>query len=238
MRHLVGLLNRNKGFIAFMFCMFVFRSAVADWNTVPTGSMQPTIRIGDRILVDRAAYDIRVPFTHISLYRLGDPQRGDIVVLDSKEANERLVKRVIGVPGDRIALRGNRLYVNGRTARYSTIDVAGIRDDSTHPAHYAIERIGGASRVIRLSDELPSIASNFGPVTVPPGSYLLMGDNRDDSYDSRFLGFAPRGEILGRARYVAFSLDPSHHYLPREDRFGAPLDGLAQRAGQTGRQDL
>jgi signal peptidase I len=238
MRYLTGLLTRNKGFLAFMLCMFVFRSAVADWNVVPTGSMQPTIRIGDRILVDRAAYDIRLPFTHISLHKIADPARGDIVVLDSTEANERLVKRVIGVPGDRIALRGNRLYVNGQAARYSSIRVAGIGDDRADPAHYELERTGDATRIVRLSDYRPSIGSNFGPVTVPAGHYLLMGDNRDNSYDSRFLGFAGRGEILGRARYVAFSLDPAHHYLPRKDRFGAALDGAAQHSGAHAGQDL
>jgi signal peptidase I len=238
MRYLMGLLLRNKGFLAFMLCMFVFRSAVADWNTVPTGSMQPTIRIGDRILVDRAAYDIRVPFTHISLHKIADPARGDIVVLDSNEANERLVKRVIGVPGDQIALRGNRLFVNGRAARYSSVQVAGIDDDRADPAHYELERSGDTARIVRLSDYRPSVGSNFGPVTVPAGHYLLMGDNRDNSYDSRFLGFAGRQEILGRARYVAFSLNPDHHYLPRKDRFGTVLDGAARRSGSPAGQDL
>ena len=238
MRYLMGLLTRNKGFLIFMLCMFAFRSAVADWNVVPTGSMQPTIRIGDRILVDRAAYDIRIPFTHVSVHKIADPARGDIVVLDSNEANERLVKRVIGVPGDQIALRGNRLYVNGHAARYSSVQVAGIGDDREDPAHYEVERSGGGTRIVRLSDYRPSVGSNFGPVTVPAGHYLLMGDNRDNSYDSRFLGFADRGEILGRARYVAFSLNPEHHYLPRQDRFGAALDGAAQHAGSPAAQDL
>ena len=238
MRYLTGLLTRNKGFLAFMLCMFVFRSAVADWNVVPTGSMQPTIRIGDRILVDRAAYDIRLPFTHISLHKVGDPVRGDIVVLDSSEANERLVKRVIGIPGDQVALRGNRLYVNGHAARYSSIPVTGIGDDHEDPAHYEVERSGDTTRIVRLSDYRPSTGSNFGPVTVPAGHYLLMGDNRDNSYDSRFLGFAGRQEILGRARYVAFSLDPDHHYLPRKDRFGTALDGAAQHSGASAGQDL
>jgi signal peptidase I len=238
MRYLTGLLTRNKGFLIFMLCMFAFRSAVADWNVVPTGSMQPTIRIGDRILVDRAAYDIRLPFTHISLHKIADPTRGDIVVLDSAEANERLVKRVIGVPGDQIALRGNRLYVNGHAARYSSIQIAGIGDDREDPAHYEVERSGDTTRIVRLSDYHPSTGSNFGPVTVPAGHYLLMGDNRDNSYDSRFLGFADRREILGRARYVAFSLNPERHYLPRKDRFGTALDGAAQRPGEPAGQDL
>ena len=105
MHAIAKFLARNKGFITFMLCMIVFRSAVADWNVVPTGSMQPTIQIGDRIFVDKAAYDVRLPFTHVSLIHLADPKRGDIVVLDSQAANERLVKRVIGLPGDEVAMR-------------------------------------------------------------------------------------------------------------------------------------
>jgi signal peptidase I len=224
MHVIAKFLGRNKGFITFMLCMIVFRSAVADWNVVPTGSMQPTIRIGDRILVDKMAYDIRLPLTHISLLHLADPQRGDIVVLDSHAANERLVKRVVGMPGDIVAMRDNVLYVNGTAASYGASDYAGIHDDLQNPARYAIERYGAAHHAIRLSVNWPSPRSSFGPVKVPQGNYLLLGDDRDNSMDSRYFGFFPRTEIVGRSRYVAASLDPDHHYLPRPQRFGAALD--------------
>ena len=224
MRKIAKFLARNKGIITVMLCMVMFRSAIADWNIVPTGSMQPTIEIGDRILVDRMAYDLRLPLTHISLLHLADPQRGDIVVLDSHAAHERLVKRVIGLPGDRITMRGNVLYINGRAASYSTTEHSGIHEDRQNPAHYEIERYGRTRHAIRLSDHWPSPASNFSLVTVPAGQYLLLGDDRDNSMDSRYLGFFPRGEIIGRSRYVVASLDPSHHHLPRTRRFGAPLD--------------
>ncbi|GLQ97561.1 signal peptidase I [Dyella mobilis] len=224
MRALLQLLSRNKGFIAFMLGMIVFRSACADWSVVPTGSMQPTIRIGDRILVDKAAYDIRLPLTHISLIHLADPQRGDIVVLDSHAAHERLVKRVIGVPGDEVALRANVLYVNGTPATYSPVTVTGIHDDLQDPASYEMERVAGMQHLIRLSLYRPSEKRDFGPVTVPAGQYLLMGDDRDISMDSRYFGFFPRKEIVGRSRYVALSLDPDNDYLPRKRRFAARLD--------------
>lgn len=224
MHAIARFLARNKGFITFMLCMVVFRSAVADWNVVPTGSMQPTIRIGDRILVDKLAYDVRLPLTHVSLLHLADPQRGDIVVLDSQAAHERLVKRVIGLPGDRVAMRGNVIFINGHAARYVAGSYAGIRDDQRDPAHYEIEHYGVMRHAIRLSDYRPSPASNFGPVQVPPGHYLLLGDDRDNSMDSRYFGFFPRNAIVGRARHVVASLDPEHHYLPRADRFGAALD--------------
>ncbi len=224
MRAIAKFLARNRGFITFMLCMIVFRSAVADWNVVPSGSMQPTIRIGDRILVDKLAYDVRLPLTHVSLLHLADPQRGDIVVLDSHAAHERLVKRVIGLPGDEVAMRGNVLFINGRAARYTAASFRGIHDDLRDPAHYDIERYGAMRHAIRLSDYRPSPASNFGPVRVPPGRYLLLGDDRDNSEDSRYLGFFPRNEIVGRSRHVVVSLDPKQHYLPRGDRFGTALD--------------
>lgn len=227
MRGLMQLIYRNKGFIAFMIGMVMFRSAVADWSVVPTGSMQPTIDIGDRILVDKAAYDIRLPLTHVSLWHVADPQRGDIVVLDSHAANERLVKRVVGIPGDVIALRGNVLYVNGVAATYSPTVVQGIHDDIDDPARYEVEHTGSVQHLVRLSLYRPGDRRDFGPVTVPAGQYLLMGDNRDNSMDSRYLGFFPRNEIVGRSRYVALSLDPDNHYLPRRHRFGAHLDSVA-----------
>lgn len=224
MRQMLSFLSRNKGFFVFMLGMLMFRSALADWNVVPTGSMQPTIQIGDRILVDKAAYDIRVPFTHVSLIHLADPQRGDIVVLDSRAANEKLVKRVIGIPGDVVAMRNNVLYINGVAARYASATVTGIHDDLQDPALYQVERAGDMQHLIRLSLYRPSEARDFGPVTVPASRYLLLGDNRDNSMDSRYFGFFPRNEIVGRSRYVALSLDPDHHYLPRAQRLGARLD--------------
>jgi signal peptidase I len=223
MQKLTKLLTDNKGFLTFMLCMFMFRSAIADWNVVPTGSMQPTIEIGDRIVVDKAAYDLRVPFTHISLVHRADPQRGDIVVLDSKVAGERLVKRVIGVPGDQVALVQNHLFVNGKAADYRPVQVTGIRDDREDPALYAIENTGAIHHAVRWSIAAQGHSNDFGPVTVPADHYLLMGDNRDNSADSRYFGFFPRGEIVGQATRVALSLDPGNHYLPRSDRWGAAL---------------
>jgi signal peptidase I len=223
MRTIAKFLLRNRGFMAFMLCMVVFRSAVADWNVVPTGSMQPTIRIGDRILVDKLAYNLRLPLTHVSLRHLADPQRGDIVVLDSPVAHERLVKRVVGLPGDEVAMRANVLFINGRAASYAASGYQGIHDDLRDPAHYETERYGALRHVIRLSNGHPSPLSNFGPTKVPPGQYLLLGDDRDNSMDSRYFGFFGRSEIVGRAHHVLVSLDPQQHYLPRGDRFGAAL---------------
>ena len=110
---LLKLLKDNKAYILFVVLMMVFRSAVADWNDVPTGSMKPTIIEGDRIFVNKMAYDVRLPFTTVSLAKLADPVRGDIVIFDSQASGKRLVKRVVGVPGDVVALQDNVLSVNG-----------------------------------------------------------------------------------------------------------------------------
>ncbi|WP_063533892.1 signal peptidase I [Burkholderia sp. MSMB1589WGS] len=211
--------------IAFLFFMVVFRSAVADWNVVPGGSMLPTIRLGDRIFVDKLAYDLRVPFTHVRVAHLGDPQRGDIVTVDSSAAHELLVKRVIGLPGDVVEMRDNVLYIDGKRVRYAPLGANLLSSDATARGEYRAERLAGATHVVRLSPDAPSPRSSFGPVVVPNGAYLMLGDNRDDSADSRYYGFFPRDEIMGRTRRVAFSLDPSRFYLPRIGRFGARLDG-------------
>src|SRR6218665_2082845 len=108
--------KENKGFLIFLLCFGVLRTAVADWNPVPSASMRPTILEGDVVLVNRLAYDLKIPFTDISLARLGDPQRGDIVTFSSPKDGERLIKRLVGLPGDIVELRDNRLFINQQPA--------------------------------------------------------------------------------------------------------------------------
>ncbi len=203
----------NRYFFIFILLMVVFRSSLADWNTVPTGSMKPTIVEGDRIWVNKLAYDVRLPLTHISLLKIADPQRGDIVVFDSETAGKRLVKRVIGLPGDVVAMRGDRLFVNGVPADYSAVKSQG------NQAFFATESIAGMTHRIELQPARSGILSSFGPVKVPEGEYLVLGDNRDNSADSRVHGFVPREEIVGRSKNVVMSLNYDNFYLPRPDRF-------------------
>jgi signal peptidase I len=219
------LWQANKGIIAFLLLMALFRSAVADWNRVPSGSMLPTIREGDRILVDKLAYDVRIPFTHVDLIHLHAPQRGDIVTIDSGAAHELLVKRIVGIPGDTVALYDNVLYINGHAAQYQAVDGPALPGDAQVRAEYMRERVAGVSHIVRLAVLAPSPRSSFGPVTIPAARYLMLGDNRDDSADSRYFGFFERHEMMGRVRYVAYSLDPDHYDRPRFNRFGARLDG-------------
>jgi signal peptidase I len=205
----------NKAFLIFIILMSVFRSAVADWNVVPTGSMNPTILEGDRILVDKMAYDVRIPFTHISLIKRADPTRGDIVVFDSEQSGKRLVKRVIGIPGDIVAMNNNVLAINGQQIAYY---------DQLSGGEDKVENLLGMKHVVRFSKSGSSYLSTFEPVKVPRNKYLVLGDNRDNSADSRVIGFVPRNEIVGRSRSVVLSLNYDNYYLPRPGRFFQYLD--------------
>lgn len=213
--NLTKLWRQNRTLVLFLALMFVFRSAVADWNEVPTGSMKPTIIEGDRILVNKLAYDVRLPFTHISLVKLGDPERGDIIVFDSKVSDKRLVKRVIGVPGDKVALEQNRLIINGEPVAYEQAAAQGQKLELE-------EYLPGETHSIRIHQQ-GSRLSNFTEVEVPDGVYLAMGDNRDESADSRVIGFVPREEIVGSTNSVVLSLNYDNYHLPRKDRFFHPL---------------
>lgn len=197
-----------------------FKSAIADWNDVPTGSMIPTILAGDRIFVNKLAYDLKVPYTTWHLARWDDPVGGDIVVFYSPKDGKRLVKRIVGVPGDTIALRSNRLQINGKTADYARLETES--EPGQTPARSANEIIfeetlEGRKHPVMVTP-VPSFTQNFGPITVPTGSYFMMGDNRDASFDSRFFGFVKRTSIVGRATTIVLSRDGSFLH-PRWQRF-------------------
>jgi signal peptidase I len=213
-----------RGFVAFVVVMLVFRSAVADWNQVPSGSMLPSILVGDRIVVDKLAYDLRVPFTLLRVASWRAPERGDVVTFTSPENDMLMVKRIIGLPGDEVSMRHNRLTINGTTATYSAVPA----EDAPVPLqpHYGlyVEDILGSQRHVMLrDDDAQSFVSSFQTTRVPPDHYLMLGDNRDNSRDSRAIGFVPRDRILGRAKAIAFSLNYENYYAPRMDRFLAEL---------------
>jgi signal peptidase I len=212
--------------LLFLCLMLGFRSAWADWVTVPTGSMNPTILEGDRLLVDKHVFGLRIPFTRVHLTAGDSPARGDIVVFDSPVDGTSLVKRVIGVPGDVVALEGDRLTVNGRTASYSIKDIQSVRGllAATAAQHPLLLREAGLAKAHDVMLLPGRIARrSLEAVMVPDGMYFMMGDNRDNSADSRYFGFVPRRDILGRATRVLVSLNPDKYYAPRSDRFLLPL---------------
>ena len=197
-----------------------FRSAVADWNDVPTGSMKPTIFEGDRIVVNKLAYDLKIPFTTLRVASWGNPIRGDIVVLYSPVDGKRLVKRVVGIPGDTISMIEDRLIVNNVAVSYSPPPpdlVAGPTPGGSGKL-IASENFGDRPHAIMIPHGA-HCGPTFAPVNVPEDSYFLMGDNRDESFDSRYFGPVVRSQIVGRATVVAASVDPERHFRPRWERF-------------------
>ncbi|MEP6608363.1 MAG: signal peptidase I [Burkholderiaceae bacterium] len=111
-------LKNNRGFIVFLLLLGVFRSAIADWNPIPSGSMRPTLLEGDVVLVDRLAYDFKLPLSDIVLFNFGNPRRGDVITFTSPADGVRLIKRLVAVPGDVVAIRGEVLYINGAASEY------------------------------------------------------------------------------------------------------------------------
>ncbi|MBX2848014.1 MAG: signal peptidase I [Acidiferrobacterales bacterium] len=207
------LWKEYKSLLIFVVLIVCFRSAVADYSAVPTGSMQPTIIEGDVILINKMAYDLRVPLTHTSLLRIAEPQRGDIIIFDSKVSDLRLVKRVIGIPGDTLEIIDKQLIVNGKKLPYLSNDGSyenGILD--------VTEDLLGIEHSVRLMP-LRSQYSNFPATVVPDDTVFVMGDSRDNSVDSRAIGFVPRNEIIGRTRRTLASFDLENAFAPRSQRF-------------------
>lgn len=208
----IKLAKENWGIVLFALVLFASRSSFADWYVVPTGSMLPTIVEGDRIFVDKMAYRLEVPFTDIEIMQTGEPKRGDIVVFNSEKAGNRLVKRLIGEPGDRIAMYQNKLVING-------VEIAYTDNESELTKTEHLDNVAHIVQFLPVAEA----RDNFAEVVVPEGHYLVLGDNRNNSADSRFYGFVPAIEIQGKAKKVLVSLNPENYYIPRTERFNIPL---------------
>jgi len=218
-------LQNNRGFLIFLLCFGFVRTAVADWNPVPSGSMRPTILEGDVVFVNRLAYDFKLPLTEVTLARLAEPQRGDVVTFFSPQDGARLIKRVVGLPGDVVEVRDGVVVINGSPARYTSPALVRepIAAGSEVPAVRAVEEIDGQThRVQYLQAGAPW--RSFGPLKVPAESYFMLGDNRDDSLDSRFIGAVPRSKLIGRAERTLVSADITGSGMPRLNRTWARLE--------------
>ena len=177
---------------------FFIRTFVIQAFKIPSGSMKPTLQIGDHILVNKFIYGIRIPYLRNTLIPISDPKKGDIVVfIYPEDRSKDFVKRVMATGGDIIEIRNKQIYLNGLPFR----DAYGVYADSFV--------IPGA---IQPRD-------NFGPVTIPRGSIFVMGDNRDQSYDSRFWGFVDLKDVMGKAFIIYWSWDRDDHSV-RWSRFG------------------
>jgi signal peptidase I len=222
--HLKTFLKDNRGFIIFLICFGFFRLAIADWNPIPSGSMRPTLVEGDVVLVNRLAYDLKLPLSDIVVYRLGTPQRGDIITFTSPKDGVRLIKRLVAIPGDVVEMRNEVLHINGTAADYAGLNAINEPLDSggTTSALTVRERIAGSERNVQFLPVVDAMR-NFGPTVVPEESFFFLGDNRDNSADSRYIGFVPRHLLIGRAHHVVVSANVKGDWLPRFDRIGKSL---------------
>lgn len=223
MNKIFSIIKNNKGFVLFIIFLFVFRGAVADWHPVPTGSMKPNILEGDVIWENKLAYDLQIPFTDISLMRTGEPKRGDIIVFTSAAADKRMIKRLIGLPGDTVEVRDNRLFINNEAAEYTNLrdkTLEPMRDVDKETGIYALEKLSDAEpHVVQVKPGEYNPLQNFQKITIPDDHYFFMGDNRDNSADSRYYGLIPRSEIRGHATRILLSLNKNDSYKPRFERF-------------------
>lgn len=210
--------EENRQFFALLLCIVFFKSAIADLSSISGASMLPTLLDGDKVWVNKLAYDVKIPFTEISLTEVSDPRRGDIVIIDSKVADKRLVKRIVGIPGDTIYMQNNNLVINDVAADYEVLSTEGssiiIQEHLPEKKYRARLSRGYLNRNNR----------SYGPTVVPENQYFVLGDNRDNSADSRIYSFVPREEIIGRSSSVVFSLDSENSYLPRTERFLSELN--------------
>ncbi|MFA7387549.1 MAG: signal peptidase I [Thiohalobacteraceae bacterium] len=196
-----------KAFFPVIFIVLLLRSFVAEPFRIPSGSMMPTLLVGDFILVNKFAYGLRLPVLHHKVVALGEPQRGDVVVFRYPEdPSIDYIKRVIGVPGDRIVYRDKVLYINDvlipQTEIGSYVGVgAGV---SSSGADLREEVLGEVKHQILVR---PGASGVEGEIEIPPGQYFMMGDNRDNSRDSRYFGPVSEGHLVGKAFMIWMNWD-------------------------------
>lgn len=195
------LAEYGEALVVAILLAILIRGTLVQAFKIPSGSMLPTLQIGDHLLVSKFLYGIRIPYTENRVLGIREPRRGDIVVFAYPEDDSKdFIKRIVAVPGDRLEVRNKKIWINGEPLD----DPWGVyRDPSIYPSGYE-----GGKR------------DNFGPVLVPPNAYFTMGDNRDHSYDSRFWGFVEDARIKGKAFILYWSWD-SERTRPRFERLGS-----------------
>lgn len=218
--------------------VFACRSIFYEPYRIPSGSMIPTLMIGDFILVDKFAYGFKVPFSDyfgdpIYITEFKSPKRGDVVVFKfPKQPEINYIKRVVGIPGDKVEVIDNVVYVNGKSIDRKEIDGKEIMMDMDDKfKHYSFKfyenKVGKKKYISQVNGIYMGQRSTYPEVTVPKGKYFVMGDNRDHSSDSRYWGFVPKENIKGRALFVWFSmiipLFDDHPFKFRPHRIGSTI---------------
>ncbi|MFZ8859673.1 MAG: signal peptidase I [Thermocrinis sp.] len=180
--------------IVIVIIVLLIRAFVAQAYNIPSGSMKPTLLVGDFILVNKL------------VYRFSEPQRGDIVVFKYPiDPNIDFIKRIIALPGEEVEVRNNQVFINGKPL--TLIEVGRGEENGVRKVIYEEVLPEGKKHKVQFYEDFPFSKRDFGPVVVPPNHYFVMGDNRDNSEDSRYWGFLPRENIVGKAFVIYFSGD-------------------------------
>ena len=209
-----------KSFFPVILIVFFLRSFLVEPFKIPSGSMIPTLLVGDFILVNKFTYGIRLPVINKKIISINEPQRGDVMVFRyPDDPSVDYIKRVVGLPGDKVAYEGKRLTINGHEVPVKEVGDYLLKDKIQYLKEY-IETLGKTKHAILLDSSEPAalpyvkqfpqrencIYNNNGVMcTVPPGHYFMMGDNRDNSSDSRVWGFVPEANIIGKAFFIWFN---------------------------------
>jgi signal peptidase I len=221
-KFLENILVKHKGLLVVALVLVSMRWSIADHYRVPTGSMEPTIHVGDHILVNKTAYHVKLPFTDTPLFKTGSPQRGDIAVFIFPKDNEtRMVKRIIGLPGDKVIVdEQGFVHINGQkmALRFK-------RDFNREALIHFNVLIPERMYTIQRNNQNLHYKQERREFVVPQGQYFVLGDNRDNSYDSRYWGFVPERNLLGQAHAVAFNFT-LNNFIPevKLSRVGKILD--------------
>lgn len=215
----------SNSLISVLFIVLVIRSFIVEPFTIPSGSMLPTLKVHDFILVNKFSYGLRLPVTNTKIIPLGEPERGDVMVFKYPEdTGQNFIKRVVGLPGDRIAVRDNVLYVNGEAVPR---ELVGRERNSQVWRREYVETLGEQPHLIWQEGRVNPYSGDAmipertqGEWQVPEGSYFVMGDNRDNSNDSRFWGVVSEDLVVGEAFLIWMHWDPIFSW-PSFSRNGA-----------------
>jgi signal peptidase I len=216
------LVDYARSFFPILLLVFSMRSFAYEPFRIPSGSLKPTLLVGDFILVNKFDYGIRLPVIHTKILSISEPKRGDIVVFREPPTESRdLIKRVIGVPGDRISYRDKVLYINGKEISQQFKKYSTDQQENLDPWE-VVQKQENLLGVTHDIYQTPTRENDDFEVVVPEGKFFMMGDNRDDSADSRVWGFLPEKNIIGKATRIWMSADTPKHPV-RWERIGEKI---------------